>query len=197
MHVRMLRLAAFVALMLPLSGCELIATYLYPPISGFDDPEVFSNYSTGTATVQLTQGATTQTIHLEISPGSMFDSYMGAMVTWQNDDGWTVMVNAYDNWTMGGVALPATGDVTINYIADHDFWTAGSYSSWSTGGCGVKLSEMSADKVAGRVNCSQLRWTDGMNMSFDGPAYIEGQDPFDVTIDFEAESSPEPAGQTS
>ena len=56
---------------------------------------------------------------------------------------------------------------------------------------------MSADKVAGQVNCSQLRWTDGMRWSSDGPAYIEGQDPFDVTIDFEAEASPEPAGQTS
>jgi hypothetical protein len=196
----MLRLAAFAALPLVISGCDLIAAYLSPmPIGGFGDPETTTAYSTGTATVQITQGGTTQTISLDISPGSTYDSYVGAIVSWENDEGWTVMVDAYDESLLGGVSVPGLmdGDVTISRIEGHEFWTAGSYTGLSTAGCGVKVSEMTPVKVAGRVTCSQLRWTDGTSWSLDGPQYIEGQDPFDVTIDFEAEASPEPSGQTS
>jgi hypothetical protein len=56
---------------------------------------------------------------------------------------------------------------------------------------------MSETKFAGRVNCRELRWTDGMHPSLDAPAYIDGQEPFDVTVTFEAEPSDGPPGTTS
>jgi hypothetical protein len=197
-----LTIAAFAALSLLISGCDLLYSYLDPfglPPGGFGPPGATTQFLNGTATVEITQGGQTQTLILDgISADSYLDAEYGATVTWQDLDGWSVMVSAYDNSFMPGVAVPGWyGDVTINRVDGSTYWTAGSYTDFSAGGCIVNVWELTATKLTGRANCTTLRWADGMNMAFDASAYVEGEDDFDVTIDFEVEVSSDAPGQTS
>ena len=188
-----------------LAGCSALFPYLdpygYPTDPYFGEPTVPTTYSTGSATIELTRGASKETITLNrVGDSSFYEPMLGAMVTWENDDGWTVMVNSYSGSQLPEFVMPGvmTGDVTINRIDGHEFWTAGSYVPWGTGNsCAVDVWEMSSTDVSGRANCTKLRWTDGMSPGFEEPAYIEGEESFDVSITFEAHSSGIPPGSTS
>jgi hypothetical protein len=141
----------------------------------------------------MTQGGTTETMTLDqIGPDSMLDSYMGATVTWRNDDGWIVRMNAYDYSDPGAGDVPGSigGDVTVERIDGHEHWSAGSYTSTAGNRCIVDVWEMSETVVSGRANCRGLRWTDyAGGFSFGEPVFIEGQDAFDLTVTFEAKPS--------
>ncbi|MEX2548437.1 MAG: hypothetical protein WD830_11735 [Chloroflexota bacterium] len=185
---------ALATLPLVLGGCDLLYAYLDPMAmdpNGLTEPSTQTSYGKGTATMELTQDGTTETIILgRVGASSMLDSWFGATVSWENDDGWTVTINAYDMSNFGpDLSAPGvtSGDVTISRIDGLDYWTAGSYTSWGTGnGCIVDVWEMTEAKLSGRVNCSDLKWTDAMDPSLEQPAYVSGQEPFDLTITFEA-----------
>ncbi len=190
---RRLRIAAALAVLpLVISGCDLLYAGLYGPIDPFLEPELGPSivYETGVATIEMTRGATTETITLDqVGPNSMLDSFMGATVTWRNDDGWIVRINAYEFSDPGAVGLPGitSGDVTVEWIAEHELWTAGTYTAAAGNSCVVDIWEMSETAVSGRANCRKLQWTDGTGgYGFGELVYIEGQDPFDVTVTFEA-----------
>ena len=194
-----LRMAALAALPLLLSGCDLLYYYLDPlgqPPGDFGPTEP-AQFLSGTATLEITQGGETQTVALEqVSADSYLDPSYGGWVTWTSAEGWSVMVNAYDASLSAGIEVPGwIGDVTINRVQGDDYWTAGTYTDWSSGGCFVNVWELTATKLNGHVNCTTLRWADGRNTSFDSSAYVENQEEFDVSIDFAVEGTPEAPGQ--
>jgi hypothetical protein len=201
MRQPLLRLVAIAACSLVITGCDLLY-YYFDPLGvppGDLGPPIASQVLTGTATIVITQGAQTQTVVLEgIGADSYLDPEFGGTVTWQNEDGWSVVVGAFDATMYTGIEVPGwMGDVTINRVQGNDFWTAGTYSDWSAGGCFVNVWELTASSLTGHANCTTLNWADGRNMSYDSSAYVKGQEPFDVTIDFEVLGHPEPPGQTS
>lgn len=196
---RRLRIAAALAVLpFVISGCDLLWAGLYGPTDPFLEPELGPSivYESGVATIEITQGDTTETVTLsEIGPNSMLDSYMGATVTWRNDDGWIVRMNAYSfaDPAIGDFPGSMAGDVTIERINEHELWTAGSYTSTAGNRCIVDIWEMSETGVSGRANCRGLRWSDGAGgFGLGEPVFVEGQDPFDMTVTFEAK----PAGDT-
>ena len=197
-----LRVAALAALSLLISGCDLLYSYLDPfglPPGGFGPPISANQFFNGRATLEITQDGQTQILVLDgINAYSYLDASYGAGVTWQNDDGWSVTVDAYDSSL--GIGVPVggwAGDVTINRTAGRDLWTTGSYTGWSLEECLVFVSELTNTKLTGWVECTKLRWVDSMNMSFDASAYVEGEEPFDARIDFEVNASTDPPGQSS
>lgn len=77
--------------------------------------------------------------------------------------------------------------MTVERIDGHEHWTAGTYTAAPGYSCIVDVWEMSEAVVSGRANCRSLRWTDGAaGFGMGEPVYIEGQDPFDITVTFEA-----------
>lgn len=110
---------------------------------------------------------------------------IGANVTWRNDAGWGLSLLAFDGAAFGGPSS-AGGDVTIQRVSGLDFWTT---SAWDR--CIVDVDELSEAGVTGSATCRGLRWVDGMSgfgaVGGPGePAYIEGQEPFDAELTFEA-----------
>jgi len=192
---RGLRFAAALTLPLLLSGCDLLYAGLYPglyPDQGpLPDPELGPAvvYDSGLATLEITRREASETVTLdEVGPNSMLDSYMGAMVSWRNDSGWIVRVNAYNFADPGMGSFPGgtSTDVTVERIDGHDHWMAGSYTAAPGNSCVVDVWEMSETLVSGRANCRNLRWTDSLAGYGLEPVYIDGQDPFDITVTFEA-----------
>lgn len=190
---RRLQIAAALALLpFVISGCDLLFASLYGPIDPFPEPELGPSvlYDSGVATIEITQGDTTETMTLDqVGPNSMLDSYMGATVTWRNDDGWVLRLNAYSFLDPAAMDFPGSfsADLTVDRIEDHELWTAGGYTSTAGNRCIVDISEMSETGVSGRADCRGLRWSDGSSgFGFGEPALIEGQDSFDMTVTFEA-----------
>jgi len=188
-----LRTAAMLAVVpFVLSGCDLLFAGLYGPMDPFPEPDLGPSvvYDSGVATLEITQTDTTETVTLDqLGPNSIMDSYMGATVTWRNDDGWILRLNAYSfaDPAAGGFPGSVSGDITFDRIGDNELWTAGGYTSAAGNRCIVDISEMSETRVSGRANCRGLRWSDATGgFGFGEPVFIEGQDPFDVTVTFEA-----------
>ena len=160
-------------------------------------PSVLATYTQGSATLQITRGASTESVVLDrIGRGSQTASLVGTTVTWRNDQGWILAVNAYDfeSGFNGFGPRPSgavedeshSGDVSIQLIADHEFWRADSYGS-SGNRCIVDIEEADEAEVRGAATCRGLRWTDGTVVQLNPEAVlIEGQDPFDAEISFEA-----------
>lgn len=191
---RRLHIAAALTLPFVISGCDLLYAGLYPDLGPFPEPELGPTvvYDSGLATIDFTQGDATQTLTLdEVGPNSMLDSYMGAAVTWRNDAGWIVRINAYDfvDPSVGNLPGIPSADVTVERIDGHEHWTAGTYTAAPGNSCIVDVWEMSETVVSGRANCRKLRWTDSAAGYGLEPVYIEGQDPFDITVTFEAKPS--------
>ena len=149
-------------------------------------PKVLATYTTGSATLRITQSGTTQEIRLDrVGPGSQLMSVIGAEVTWRNDNGWVVRVQAYDD----GGALPGSsfGQLSIDRVKNHGHWTTQAYDEPS---CVVKLDEVSEKAIRGSATCTAVRWLDALAGPISlglGPApYIAGQAPFDAEVTFEA-----------
>jgi len=126
------RLQVVAAMTLPLliSGCDLLWASLYAPTDPFLEPELGPSvvYESGVATIEITRGNTTETMTLdEVGPNSMLDSYIGASVTWRNNDGWILRLDAYSftDPALGDIPGNVFGDVTVEWIAEHEAWTAG------------------------------------------------------------------------
>jgi hypothetical protein len=75
----------------------------------------------------------------------------------------------------------------VQRIDGHAFWTTGSYVELSNR-CIVDVTELSADRLSGQATCHALRWVDGTaQWGPNGPAYVAGEDPFDLVVTFEAQ----------
>lgn len=160
---------------------------MFPPddFGDFGEPMMVSTYDTGTAAIDF-EGMGDGQVLDNMAPGSQLDSLIGASVVWKNDAGWNLALTAYDMSSFGGLG-PPDGTVTIGRIEGHEYWIAGGYMDESR--CILTTDEISDAGIKGSAMCSQLRWMDGTSQ-FSGlgtPAYVEGQDPFDVQVTFEAE----------
>ena len=159
-------LLAGLALSLALSGCAL-----------FDYPEddfggVVSRYATGSATVTI--GSERHVLD-QVAPSSQLMAGFGAEVYWFNDDGWGLRLTG----GTAGSMLPAM--LSVDWVRT-TYWSASDYG----GQCNVKLDQADAKLVKGTATCTGLRWSDMLRGDvFDG-GYVEGEAPFDATIEFEA-----------
>jgi len=183
-----------------LSGCDLLAAAIYPELDPlappfgtdpFVDPFGDHAYDAGSATLEVTQGGVTRTIALDrIGIGSTYDESGYAFVTWEGGDGWSLSINAVD-YPDSDASMPGViqGDVMISRSTFFDFWIAGTYIPFDAGNsCALNVWVLSAEKLEGRANCTDLRWVDAT--SFDEePPYVDGQDPFEISITFQATSS--------
>ena len=192
------------ALALVLSGCLPFGS-----LSDFGDfgdgdfpmPTVLAVYTQGTTTIEIKQADTTQTITLtRVADGSQLSTFSGGIVTWRSDDGWGLQVSTIDmsmpfgnppspsaGASPGPTAAPYLMELAVMLIADHEFWRASGNYGDSGNRCIVDLAEFSEMRVSGSATCRGLKWYDGTSapMYIDQP-YIEGQEPFDAEITFEA-----------
>jgi hypothetical protein len=187
-----------------LTGCIPFGSF--GDFGNFDDdafpvPTVLAVYTQGTATLEIKQGDTTQTINLtRVAAGSQLSTFSGGIVTWRSDDGWGLQVTTIDmSMPFGNPATPSAGaspgptaapylmELAVMLIADHEFWRASGNYGDSGNRCIVDLAEFSEVRVSGTATCRGLKWYDGTSapMPIDQP-YIEGQEPFDAEITFEA-----------
>ena len=185
-----------------LTGVALLfAGCFLPNLGNFADfadegpfPSVLATYIRGSATLAITRAGTTETIALnQVGRGSQAASLVGMNVSWRNEDGWILQVNAYDISSVFGPRPSGesesesySGDVSIQLIADHEFWRADSYGA-AGNRCIVDIEEADETEVRGSATCRGLRWTDGTVVPLNPePVLIEGQEPFDAEITFEA-----------
>jgi len=151
-------------------------------------PTVLATYATGSATLEMNRGDVVETVTFDrVGLGSQLASLMGATVTWRNDSGWVLQVTAFDAMFGSSSAVgPYSGDVVLQLITDHELWRADSYGTAGPR-CIVDLDDVSETSVRGTATCKGLRWVDGTAVpGFNNPVYIEGQEPFDAEITFEA-----------
>ena len=182
-----------------LTGCDVLYSSVLgggTVIGGSGDPgmpTVRATYTSGQATLKITQGSDTQTITLdEVSAGSQLMSIIGGSASWRNADGWVLQVMAFDSGSMPGAPLPNFADVpgqlTIERINGNQLWTTQDYTGDNR--CIVTVAQVDQKALSGTATCRSLRWSDGfagsMQFGLEAPAYIAGQDPFDVDVTFEA-----------
>ena len=180
----------------------LVAGCFFPSLGSLADlgdpgpfPSILATYTRGSATFAITRSGTTETIALtEVGRGSQATSIVGTTVSWRNEDGWILQLTAYDVGSDFGPRPSAassedesySGDVSLQLIADHEFWRADSYGA-AGNRCIVDIEEADETEVRGSATCRGLRWTDGTVVPLNPePVLIEGQEPFDAEITFEA-----------
>ena len=172
------RLAILAASALLLSGCEL----LFPDLgSDFEPPRALATYDRGLATLELEDGTT---IVLDtVAKGSQLWSVMGADARWSNAEGWHLKLS-------GGTSELAFGaTLGLDRIVDGQHWT----TSYNMAACAIDVDQSDADGLRGTARCHGLRWVDalGAPMFMEAEAFIEGQEPFDATVTFEARPAAE------
>jgi hypothetical protein len=167
------------------SGCGL----LYPGGPGWSDfgpgdvdegmPRTIAEYERGTATLVLT-GGTAERVELTLVAGSSLSDFMGSQLYWVNTAGWGLGLMGYGQEPSG---FGSSGMLQIDR-AIRGHWTAGD----SMGICDVTIERSDERAFRGRATCDGLRWTDAMGGMFGmhPPRVIEGQEPFDAEIVFEA-----------
>ncbi len=170
------------------SGCEylLYGSPLYPvpsidPEASFDPYEFtkpLATYTSGSATLAIDGGTPITLSTLKAGP-HLFE-YYGADVVWTDSDGWYLHVTASEP---GG--LDSYGSVILDRVSGNRHWTV--FDAF--GKCKVDVtSGPDADGITGTADCSNLRWSDAVATSTLtlAPSYVEGEDPFDVLVTFEA-----------
>ena len=184
-----------------LSGCGLLLPGLYgfsptepDPYYPIPSTPPFAedvNYTSGSASLDVTEGGTKGTFELgELVDGSQ--TYGMTNATWRGTEGWSLTVNAF---SLGDATFAGNKNVSIQRVNGNDVWLAS--TEFNPTACTVVIDEMSDKRLKGNATCRNLRWADGLgqnDMSFYPPKYIEGQDPFSVDITFEATAK---EGQTS
>lgn len=157
---------AGLALSLAVAGC---AFFDYPD-HGFGS--VTTAYRTGRATVTI---GSAQHVLDQVAPSSQLLADFGAEVYWFSDDGWGLRLS-------GGTAgsfMPAS--ISIDWIRTRH-WSATDYG----GRCQVKLDQVDAKLVKGAATCTGLRWADMLRGDMEDGGVVDGEAPFDATIEFEA-----------
>jgi hypothetical protein len=168
MRLRAVPLIAGVVLSLVAGGC---AFFDYPE-DDFDFGGVTTRYATGSATVTI---GDERHVLDQVSPSSQLMSGFGAEVYWFNDEGWGLRLSG----GTPGSLVPAM--LAIDRVRT-TYWSASDYS----GRCSVKVDEADAKRLKGTATCTGLRWSDMLRGDVMSGGYVEGEAPFDATIEFEA-----------
>ena len=165
------------------SGCSLLDLFLgggpdpLDPGEPFPFPSAEAPLTTCTATIDM-NGETVLLDDLLTGSGA---SEFGYTVTWENDDGWYLQLEGFGD----GLGLPAGGAyLTLHRISDNDHLVILDPSR-----C-VTTVDTTGDAITGSATCRGLQWSDFF-ASYSGsiggfPKPIEGMDPFDAEITFEA-----------
>jgi hypothetical protein len=175
---------AVVLLVTGLSSCSLLDLLFGvspDPFPSFDpdDPLPFPTaeaiFSEGTATIEL-EG---ETIVLdEILDDSSY-SELGYSVTWTNGEGWFLVLAGYGE-SMG---FPDSGYLTLHRIEGDQHLMV-----LDPARCLLDTEGAEEDGVSGTATCRGLQWTDFFSSysTFGFPKPVEGLDPFDAEITYEA-----------
>lgn len=170
------------------SGCQYLLgydPYALPQdwAEEFADPSPIATFESGSATIVIDGGATITLPQLTI-PGAIYESY-GGRVTFTNDDGWYLQVMDLSSGPFAGMNPSAY--ISVDRIVDGSHW-----STVDTSRCIVDLETADETGILGSATCKGLRWSDLLAMDYYGfePTYIEGEDPFDAEITFEAVPAP-------
>ncbi len=172
-----------IALAFLTAGCQYLFGFppVVPPGDEFAMPSPVATFGSGQATIAIGKDAPVRLDKLA-APGTLFQS-MGAEVTFHNADGWYLKVNAMRAGDTLSALLGSGGFLQLDRIVDTQHWTTADPSR-----CIVTVEQADAKGLRGRADCKGLRWSDALGNSFTSlqPTYIEGQDPFDAVITFEA-----------
>jgi hypothetical protein len=164
-----------------LSGCSLLDLLFgfpgpFDPDEPFPLPTVEASFSTGSATLEL--GGETITLD-ELAGDAGFSADVGFSVRWEDGEG--RYLSLYASPAFGG--LPSSQYLTIDWINGDEHWVIADPTR-----CVTTVDQADADGVRGSATCRGLEWGDYFEMSsITGfPKPIEGQEPFDAEIIFEA-----------
>lgn len=165
MHRRAVLPAVALAASLVAGGC----VFLDPP--GADLGAATTIYGTGRATMTV-DGE--EIVLDQVSTTSQLLTGFGPDVYWFNDEGWGLRLSG------GGTGLLMPATVSIDRVRT-TYWSAIDYGS----GCRVTVAQADEQGVKGTATCTGLRWTD-MLRGGPGAGYVEGENPFDATVEFSA-----------
>jgi hypothetical protein len=192
------RVVLVLCLPLMLSGCEVLFPAFYGTGGFIGDPPYVEPsfgpdvvYSSGSATLDVTASSDKQNVVLDqLADGST--TFGMTSLVWKNSSGWSMTLNR-----LGGAALPDTpalgfeNMLSVQRITGNDVWVAD--TTFNPTACRVTLDTQSSDRVHGTATCIGLRWAEGLGTALDmqltAPRYVDGQDPFDVGITFEADAA--------
>jgi hypothetical protein len=162
-------------------GCQYLLG-IDPNDPGFTEPAPVEAYHGGRATV--TVGSEPAIVLDELTMPGTFDAAWGAEASFRNADGWYVRVSGA---TTGGGILGEIAYLQIDRIVDSQHWT-----TWDPSRCIVTIEAVDEKVLRGKASCKGLRWSDALGLGGVSiePTYIDGQDPFDAEITFEATAAP-------
>jgi hypothetical protein len=168
-HAAVPVLLAFAAV-LATAGCTLLD---YPAFPDDDFGRPGTKYTSGRATVMI---GDEKHVLDQVSGSSQLMSGFGAEVYWFNEEGWGLRLSG----GTGGL-VPAT--ISVDRIRT-TYWSASDYLG---GRCKVKLDQVDEQGVKGTAACTDLQWSDMLRGDpFADDGHVEGEPPFDATIEFEA-----------
>ena len=169
-------LALFVGLIA--GGCEFLYGYDPTDDDAFAPPKSITTYGEGEATITI---ADEPAILLgTLTSGVLLDSWYGGEATWSNANGWYVRILGAG---VDGGMFGSGATLMLDRIVDNGHWTV-----FDPSRCIVTIEAADAKGLRGSATCKGLRWSDalGTGTGLIDPVYIDGVDPFDAEITFEA-----------
>ena len=149
-----------------------------PNEPGFSIPPPAATYKTGSATVTI--GDSVKTLDRLAAPGSLMTDYGGNAIF---TDGAGTYLQVYGAKPGASTFETEPPFLTIERIADGRHLTA-----FDPTGCKVTITTADTTSFAGSGSCKALRWSDAL-APYDPsgrPSYVEGEQPFDVEVEFSA-----------
>jgi hypothetical protein len=138
----------------------------------FSLPPPIARFKTGSAT--LTVGDTATTLDQLTGAAAIYED-LGSEVGWTDGNGLYVRFYSEPGSTTG------QGFVNLDRITDGKHW-----SIFDPSGCKVTLAKNDATGISGTASCTGLRWIDLMGAGPASPGYVDGENPFDAEITFQA-----------
>ena len=176
-------LLAVAAIVTQVGGCSVLDLLLgvgpepLDPDEPFPLPTAEATFSTGSATIELDG----ETVVLdELIEDSSFGEF-GWSVTWENDDGWYLQLSGFPE----DLGLPGGGA----YLSLHRVQGSEHLTILDPSRCVTTTDTAGADGITGSATCRGLQWIDYFASYPAGggfPKPIDGQEPFDAEIAFEA-----------
>jgi hypothetical protein len=169
-----------------LSGCSLLELLLGvppEPFPSFDPDEPFpfptaeATFGEGSATIELDgETITLDEVHEDSSLGEL-----GYSVTWENEEGWYLQLSGFPE----EFGFPGGAYLTLHRIQASEHLVVNDPSR-----CVTTLDQADEEGITGSATCRGMEWTDffsSYSSGFGGfPQPIEGMEPFDAEITFEA-----------